>query len=198
MVGGIRKMVSDEFRFWSILPEATDGDRALKAYQHIGRYYQGCLQQYDRIYDNWRASSAIDPSAENAFEQKSQAMQQVVRDIHFLLVSLQVIWKTINTMCNNQKLYPSFTGTKCLRKKWKSYFEQYKDPRDTFEHYDDQVLGPDSKNKSPGYGVKLNSDGSFSLGTQGQVLINEDSKTKLVEFKKEFDEYIDSIVGAQR
>ena len=187
---------SDAFRFWSILPEATDGDLALKAYEHISRYYQGCLQQYDRIYEVWGASSAIDPNAESASEQKNQAMQQVVRDIHFLLVSLQVIWKTVNTMCD-QDLYPSFTGTKCLRKKWKCYFEQYKDPRDTFEHYDDQVLGNDSRNNSPGYGVKLNSDGSFSLGTQGQVLINSDSKAKLVEFKKEFDEYIDSVVGAK-
>lgn len=183
----------DPFRFWSLQP---DGERAFQAYEHINVYYEGCLFQYSRIYELWRASSAIevDPNDQAAFVEKRRAMQQVVRDIHYLLVSLQVIWKTVQRLCD-AKLYPNFRNMAALRDKWASYFEQYLEPRNTFEHFDDQALGPDSRKNSPGYGLRLTPDGGFSLGVQHTVLINKQTQDQLVEFKKEFEACIVSIVG---
>jgi hypothetical protein len=121
-------------------------------------------------------------------------MNQVIRDIHYLLVSLQVIWKTVERMCDPD-LYPHFATMLPVRDKWQSYFEQYEKPRNTFEHFDDQVIGPDTRKNNPGFGVKLTSDGGFSLGTQKPALINKVAQDQLVEFKMEFGECIDDVVG---
>jgi hypothetical protein len=185
----------DPFRFLSLTP---DGQRAYQAYDLINSYYQGCLMQYSRIYDIWRASSAIKVSLhdQTAFMEKRRQMQQVIRDIHYLLVSLQVIWKTVQRLCD-VKLYPHFTPMSSLRDQWAPYFKQYREPRNTFEHFDDQVLGPDSRSNSPGYGVHLASDGGFSLGKQQSVFINKQTQDQLVQFKAAFEACIDSIVGAK-
>jgi hypothetical protein len=183
------------FRFWALKP---DGECAFQAYEHINAYYEGCLLQYARIYDLWRASSANpnDPSAEETFAAKRRAMQQVVRDIHYLLVSLQVIWKTLQRLCDG-KLYPNFSSFVALRDKWSPYFEQYREPRNTLEHFDDQVLGPDTKNNSPGYGLRLSPDGGFSLGIQHVVFVNQKAQDELAQFYKEFQTCIDAVVGPQ-
>lgn len=185
--------IQKPFRFWALKP---DGERAFQAYEHINAYYEGCLEQYARIYDLWNKSSAIkaDSADSQAFSEKRRAMQQVVRDIHYLLISLQVIWKTMQRLCNSS-LYPNFAGLVPLRKKWEPYFAQYREPRNTLEHYDDQVLGLDSKQNSPGYGVRLTSDGAFALGAQGEVRLDQKAQEQLTEFASEFWACIDTIVG---
>jgi hypothetical protein len=179
------------FRFLALKP---DGERAFQAYEHINAYYEGCLLQYERIYDLWRRSSANKAETEESFVEKRHAMQQVVRDIHYLLISVQVIWKTLQRLCDSN-LYPNFSRMVALRDKWSQYFEQYREPRNTLEHFDDQVLGSDSMNNSPGYGLHLTSDGGFSLGTQNPVLVNLAAKEKLVAFYQEFLACIDEVVG---
>ena len=180
------------FRFSQLQP---DGSKALNAYEHINSYYEGCITQYDRIYDLWKTMSQIDDSGdlEQTFKVKHKGMRQVVRDIHFLLISLQVIWKSLQRLCD-EDLYPNFIDLVHLKDEWKEYFEQYREPRNTFEHYDDQIFGPDSRGNSPGYGLKLNSDGGFSLGTHDPVLINQDSKHELEKFKGAFVNAIDKIL----
>ncbi|MDA0734615.1 MAG: hypothetical protein O2909_04370 [Chloroflexi bacterium] len=183
----------DPFRFWALQP---DGERAFQAYEHINSYYAGCIVQYSRIYKLWGVSSAIanDPIDQVTFAAKRRAMEQVVRDIHYLLVSLQVIWKTLDRLCETN-LYPHFECMASLRDKWQPYFEQYLEPRNTFEHFDDQVLGLDSRNNSPGFGLRLTPDGGFSLGSQHPVLINKHAQDQLEEFKREFETCVDGIVG---
>ena len=188
-------LISKPFRFWALQP---DGERAFQAYEHINAYYEGCLSQYDRIYELWGRSSAnpLDQKDEDGFAAKRRAMQQVVRDIHYLLISVQVIWKTLQRLCD-AKLYPHFVGMVALRDKWVPYFEQFREPRNTLEHFDDQVLGPDTKNNSPGYGLSLTADGGFSLGTQKVVFVNHKAQNELAEFYQEFQACIDSIVGPE-
>lgn len=182
---------SNPLRFWKISP---DGQNALVAYEHIVGYGRSVTIQYERAYDLWRASSNLgdDPSV---FHLKHDNMRQVVRDIHFLLISLQVVWKSLQRFCDGTH-FPSFTASLTpLRKKWEPYFEQYREPRNTFEHYDDQIFGPDSRNNSPGYGVKLNSSGSFALGSHQPVLLNDDSRKQFGKFMEEFENAITSVVG---
>jgi len=121
-------------------------------------------------------------------------MQQVVRDIHCLLVFLQVIWKTLQVM-SDANLYPHFQPVTLLRDKWQNYFEQYRPARNTFEHYEDQVLGSDSRGNSPGWGLALSSAGGFSLGTQQKVPIDQAAYEQLRLFIDEFEASIESIVA---
>lgn len=181
----------DPFRFWNAQP---DGQTAFLAYEHIVGYSDGAVTQFQRIYDLWLASSKLgdDPGV---FEAKRQNMRQVVRDIHFLLISLQVVWKSLKRMSNSQ-LFPSFAGALApLKVKWDPFFEQYREPRNTFEHYDDQIFGPDTKNNSPGYGVKLKSDGTFALGSHQSVLVNSQSRQQFFQFTEEFESAIATVVS---
>jgi hypothetical protein len=122
-------------------------------------------------------------------------MQQVVRDIHCLLVFLQVIWKTLQVI-SKPEMYPHFTAVAQLRDKWCEYFEQYRPARNTFEHYEDQVLGRDSRGNSPGWGLSLSATGGFSLGTQPKVSIDQMAYEELRLFIGEFEETIAAIVGS--
>jgi len=183
---------SDPFKFWKLSP---DGERAYQAYEHIHSYYQGVTAQYSRIYDVWTTSSNIkgDQADLAVFGQKRVLMKQVVRDIHCLLVFLQVIWKTLQVL-SNRDLYPHFQSLSALRDKWKPYFEQYREPRNTLEHYEDQVLGADSRKISPGWGLSLSADKGFSLGAQARVAVDKQSYEKLGEFMAEFEAAIAKVV----
>jgi len=157
-------------------------------------YSDSVLTQFQRIYDLWLASTKLgdDPSV---FEAKRKNMRQVVRDIHFLLISLQVVWKSFQRL-SDSSLFPSFAPTLApLKGKWEFFFERYREPRNTFEHYDDQIFGPDSRNNSPGYGVKLQSDGSFALGSHQSVFVNSESQQQFIQFMEEFENAISAIVG---
>lgn len=182
----------DPFRFWAIKP---DGERALNAYEHIRNYYWGGVIQHNRIYDTWRESSALKGGGDDELEVKKLLMKQVIRDIHFLLVCKQIIWKSLQQM-SSPSLFPSFTpAIDPLRQKWGPFFESFKPARNTFEHFEDQIFGPDTRRNSPGYGVTLKADGSFALGTHTPVTIGPQSKAKLAEFLAEFDQAIDSVAG---
>lgn len=183
---------SDAFQFWQLSP---DGEKAYQAYEHIHSYYQGVTVQYSRIYDVWTTSSNIkgDQSDPSVFRQKRILMKQVVRDIHCLLVFLQVIWKTLKVLSDGE-LYPHFESLSALRKKWEPYFEQYRQPRNTLEHYEDQVLGADSKKNGPGWGLSLSAHKGFSLGVQVKVAVDQQSYEKLGEFMTEFEAAIAKIV----
>jgi hypothetical protein len=183
---------SEPFLFWQLKP---DGENAYRAYEHIHSYFEGVTTQYTRIYEIWAASSAIDGKADPdaAFHQKRKLMKQVVRDIHSLLVFLQVISKTLQTL-SNKTLYPNFSQLSALNDSWKPYFYQYRDPRNTLEHYDDQVLGLDTKSNSPGWGLSLSASRGFSLGTQVKVPIDETAYRQLENFMNEFEDTIQKIV----
>ncbi len=183
---------SEPFLFWQLKP---DGIRAYQAYEHIHSYFEGVTTQYGRIYEIWTASSAIDGTddLEAAFRQKRRLMKQVVRDIHILLVFLQVISKTIKTF-SNKALYPNFSQLSGLYDKWKLYFEQYHDARNTLEHYDDQVLGLDTRSNNPGWGLSLSMSRGFSLGTQMKVPVDEAAYRQLEQFLTEFEDAIQTIV----
>jgi hypothetical protein len=180
------------FRFSQLQP---DGSKALRACEHIDSYFEGCLIQYNRIYELWKQVSQVDDSIdiEQVFKAKHTGMKQVVRDIHFLLISLQVVWKSLQQLADKVH-YPNFVELEYIKNEWSDYFEQYREPRNTFEHYDDQIFGPDSRNNSPGFGLKLTSDGGFSLGTHNPVLINKNSMSQLEKFKDDFDSMIDRIL----
>jgi hypothetical protein len=183
---------SEPFLFWQLKP---DGENAYRAYEHIHSYFEGVTTQYARIYEIWTASPAIDDKADPdvAFRQKRRLMKQVVRDIHSLLIFLQVISKTLQTL-SNKALYPNFSQLSVLNDKWKPYFDRYRDPRNTFEHYDDQVLGLDTKSNSPGWGLSLSASRGFSLGTQVKVPVDEAAYHQLEQFVKEFEDAIQKIV----
>lgn len=183
---------SEPFLFCQLKP---DGENAYRAYEHIHSYFEGVTTQYERIYDIWTTSSAIDDKADPAvaFRQKRRLMKQVVRDIHSLLIFLQVISKILQTL-SNKALYPNFSQLSVLNDKWKQYFGQYRDPRNTFEHYDDQVLGLDTKSNSPGWGLSLSASRGFSLGTQVKVPVDEVAYRQLEQFVKEFEDTIQKIV----
>jgi|GEM_PF-2224107 hypothetical protein len=180
------------FKFWQLLP---DGQRAYQAYEHIHSYHQGVTVQYSRIYDIWTASSNItgNQAAPEVLRQKQALMKQVVRDIHCLLIFLQVIWKTLKVL-SNKELYPHFELLSALQGKWEPYFEQYREPRNTLEHYDDQVLGADSKNNGPGWGLSLSAHKGFSLGAQTKVSVDQQAYETLCEFMAEFEAAIEKIV----
>lgn len=183
---------SEPFLFCQLKP---DVENAYRAYEHIHSYFEGVTTQYERIYDIWTTSSAIDDKAHPAvaFRQKRRLMKQVVLDIHSLLIFLQVISKTLQTL-SNKALYPNFSQLSVLNDKWKQYFDQYRDPRNTFEHYDDQVLGLDTKLNSPGWGLSLYASRGFSLGTQVKVPVDEAAYRQLEQFVKEFEDTIQKIV----
>lgn len=181
----------DPFRFWKVQP---DGHNAFVAYEHMVGYSNSVLTQFQRIYDLWLASTKLgdDPLV---FESKRENMRQVVRDIHFLLISLQIVWKALQSVSDNN-LFPSFAAALApLKIKWKPFFEQYREPRNTFEHYDDQIFGRDSRNNSPGYGVKLRADGTFALGSHQSVFVNSQSRQQFVQFMEEFESAIAVVVG---
>ena len=183
---------SDPFKFWKLSP---DGEKAYQAYEHIHSYYQGVTVQYSRIYDAWTASSSIkgDQADPAVFRQKRVLMKHVVRDIHCLLIFLQVIWKTLKVL-SNRELYPHFELLSALREKWGPYFEQYREPRNTLEHYEDQVLGADSRKNGPGWGLSLSANKGFSLGAQAKVAVDKQFYEELVEFMTEFEATIEKIV----
>ena len=183
---------SEPFLFWQLKP---DGENAYRAYEHIHSYFEGVTTQYERIYNIWTTSSAIDDKADPAvaFRQNRRLMKQVVRDIHSLLIFQQVISKSLQTL-SNKALYPNFSQLSVLNDKWKQYFDQYRDPRNTFEHYDDQVLGLDTKSNSPGWGLSLSASRGFSLGTQVKVPVDEAAYRQLEQFVKEFEDTIQEIV----
>jgi hypothetical protein len=183
---------SEPFLFWQLKP---DGENAYRAYEHIHSYFEGVTTQYERIYEIWTASSAIDDKADPdvAFRQKRRLMKQVVRDIHSLLIFLQVISKTLQTL-SNKALYPNFSQLSVLNDKWKPYFDQYRNSRNTFEHYDDQVLGLDTRSNSPGWGLSLSASRGFSLGTQVKVPVDEAAYGQLEQFVKAFEDAIQKIV----
>ena len=183
---------SEPFLFLQLKP---DGENAYRAYEHIHSYFEGVTTQYGRIYDIWTTSSAINDKADPtvAFRQKRRLMKQVVRDIHSLLIFLQVISKTLQTL-SNKALYPNFSQLSVLNDKWKQYFNQYRDPRNTFEHYDDQVLGLDTKSNTPGWGLSLSASRGFSLGTQVKVSVDEAAYRQFEQFVKAFEDTIQKIV----
>lgn len=181
----------DPFRFWSVQP---DGESAFVAYEHIVGYSNGVLTQFQRIYDLWLVSTKLGGDL-SVLDAKRKNMEQVVRDIHFLLISLQVVWKSLQRF-RDSNLFPSFAATLApLELKWRPFFEQYREPRNTFEHYDDQIFGPDSRKNSPGYGVKLQSDGAFALGLHQSTFINSLSKQQFIQFMEEFESAIAAVVG---
>lgn len=170
-------------RFWAL---GDEGNRAYWAFEHINSYVEGSFVQYNRIFDIWQQSSRVPESAPGAFEEKGRAMHQVIRDIHFLLVSKQAIWRALNTLCGVE-LYPSFQNLEVVKTKWSPYFEQFKEPRNSFEHFEDQILGKDTRKNSPGYGVRLTPAGEFSLGTQRPVVLGAESRRMLEKFQQEFE-----------
>jgi hypothetical protein len=179
--------------FWALQP---DGERAYQAYEHVHSYYEGASIQYARVYELWQKSSTIKEEGDLSAVARIKRlhMQQVVRDIHCLLVFLQVIWKTLQVM-SEANLYPHFQLVAQLRDKWRIYFEQYRPARNTFEHYEDQVLGPDSRGTSPGWGLSLSAAGGFSLGTQQKVSIDQAAYDQLRLFIDEFEATMESIVA---
>ena len=184
---------TEPFGFWAIKP---DGERAYQAYEHVHSYCEGASIQYARVYSLWQQSSNIKDAGDvvAVARAKRAHMQQVVRDIHCLLVFLQVIWKTLQVI-SDPNLYPNFKAVALLRDKWQDYFEQYRAARNTLEHYEDQVLGDDSKGNSPGWGLSLSGAGVFSLGTQQAVSINQAAHDQFRLFINEFEQAMAVIVG---
>ena len=183
---------TEPFPFWAIQPA---GKRAYQAYAHIHSYCEGASLQYERVYGWWQQSSQVETEGDMAatVNVKRAHMQQVVRDIHCLLVFLQVVWKTLKIM-SSPGLYPHFTALAQLRDKWDPYFDQYRLARNTCEHYEDQVLGSDSRGNSPGWGLSLSASQGFSLGTQQKLSIDQAAYEQLRRFVNEFDDVIASIV----
>jgi hypothetical protein len=185
------------FRFLSITP---DGDRAFQAYEHVQAYCRACELQYERVHERWSRVSTDGLTADQfreIFPSVQREMRQVIRDVHFLFVAKQVVWKALDRL-GNSTLYPSFSEVRELRDRWQPYFEQYLDPRNTFEHFDDQILGPDTRGNSPGYGVRLTERGMFALGRHDEVPVNESSKAELARFFSEFEALMFSIADRAR
>jgi hypothetical protein len=182
--------IAESHLFWQTL---QNGQMAWLAYEKMWRYVSSSQVQLDRIYSLWKQSSQIkiDPGNGNAkaqelFKHKQLNMEQVISDIHFLVLCLDKIWKLIDRLTGNS-LCPELQKARKFKKTVRSFLKPYLDARDTFEHYDEQVIGGDPKKKGPGsQRISLKADVGFSFGDRPPISINQ-------EFNQEFLKLLNAL-----
>ena len=69
--------------------------------------------------------------------------------------------------------------------------EPYLKARDTFEHYDEQVLGGDPKQKGPGScKISIKANEGFTFGNRKPIKLDETFNKEFCELIAKFDECI--------
>lgn len=180
--------IKEPFLFWESL---ENGQMAWLSYEKMWKYFNSTQIQLHRIYDLWRDSSGIKieentPNREELFLKKKNIMEQVISDIHFFTIALDKVWKFIDRL-TGPSLCPELAESQKFKKSIRTFMEPYLKARDTFEHYDEQVLGGDPKQKGPGSPkISLKANKGFSFGDRTPIKLNE-------EFNREFCDLIDNF-----
>lgn len=184
--------------FWQTL---QNGQLAWLAYEKLWRYVASSQVQLNRIYALWQQSSQIKiegdtPNADELFQQKRLNMEQVISDIHFLILCLDKIWKLVDRL-TGPNLSPELKEARKFKKRIRSFLKPYLEARDTFEHYDEQVIGGDPRKKGPGsQKVSLKAGVGFSFGDKPPIKIDAAFNQELLSLLQTFDEHIyDDITG---
>jgi hypothetical protein len=187
--------------FWQAL---QNGEMAWLAYERIWRYVASSQLQLERIYAQWQQSSQIkiEPGScktDLLFQEKQKCMEQVISDIHFLVLCLDKIWKLIDRL-TGPSLCPELKAARRFKKTIQAFLKPYLDVRDTFEHYDEQVIGGDSRKKGPGsQKVSLSAEGGFSFGDKPPIKIDANFAQRLLSLLQTFDQHVyDDIVGRSK
>jgi hypothetical protein len=168
--------IAEPHLFWQTL---NNGQMAWLAYERMWRYVSSSQVQLNRIYSLWQQSSQIEidhgsSNAKELFRQKKLHMEQVISDIHFLVLCLDKVWKFIDRL-TGPSLCPELQKARKFKKTVRSFLKPYLEARDTFEHYDEQVIGGDPKKKGPGsQNISLKAEVGFSFGNRPPILINKD------------------------
>ena len=177
----------------------TNGMIVWLAYEKMWRYFNSTQIQLHRIYELWKECSRIKideytPNKEALFLQKQKIMQQVISDIHFFVLALDKVWKFIDRL-TGQKLCPKLKKSRKFKKAIKTFLEPYLEARDTFEHYDEQVLGSDPKQKGPGsFKISLKANKGFSFGNRKPIKLDEEFNKEFCCLIERFDELIYSEI----
>ena len=184
--------IEEPFIFWESL---ANGKVAWLAYEKMWRYFNSSQIQLQRIYELWKESSKIiieegSLNQEELFRKKQKNMEQVISDIHFLMLSLDKVWKLIDRL-TGPSLCPELVKSRKFKKTIRKFLAPYREARDTFEHYDEQVLGGDPKNKGPGSPkISLKANEGFSFGNRIPIKLNEEFNKEFSELIEEFDKCI--------
>ena len=178
--------------FWKAL---QNGQMAWLAYERIWRYVASSQVQLDRIYGLWEQSSQTQieagaADAEELSQQKRLNMEQVISDIHFLVLCLDKIWKLIDRL-TGPNLCPELKEARKFKKTIRAFLKPYLEVRDTFEHYDEQVIGGDPRKNGPGsQKVSLNARVGFSFGEKPPIKIDATFNQELLRLLETFDGHI--------
>lgn len=193
--------IRDPRLFWQTL---QNGQMAWLAYERIWRYVASSQVQLNRIYRLWQQSSQIKIEAGTAnsdelFQQKRLNMEQVISDIHFLVLCLDKIWKLIDRLTGTS-LCPELKTARQFKKTIRPFLKPYLEARDTFEHYDEQVIGGDPRKKGPGsQKVLLKAGVGFSFGDKPPIKIDEAFNQELLRLLEMFDWRIyDDIIAKSK
>jgi len=165
------------------------------AYERIWRYVASSQVQLNRIYALWQESSQVKigegvSNVEELFHQKKLNMEQVISDIHFLVLCLDKIWKLIDRL-TGPSLSPELKNARKFKKHVRIFLKPYLVARDTFEHYDEQVIGDNPKGKGPGsQKVSLKAGVGFCFGDKPPIKIDVTFNQELLSLLEKFDECI--------
>ena len=192
IVGQKIMKIKEPFLF---LESLTNGQMAWFAYEKMWRYFNSTQIQLQRIYELWGESSRIKieestPEIEELFLKKKKIMEQVISDIHFLTIALDKVWKFIDRL-TGPSLCPELVKSRKFKKPIRTFMKPYLKARDTFEHYDDQVLGGNSKQKGPGsHKISLKANKGFAFGNRKPIKLDETFYKEFCELIVKFDECI--------
>lgn len=184
--------IAEPHLFWEKL---QNGQMAWLAYEKMWRYIRSSQVQLDRIYSLWQQSSQIEidpnnPKAEELLKSKKLNMEQVISDIHFLAMCLDKVWKLADRLTGNS-LCPELKKSRKFKNTLKSFLKPYLDARDTFEHYDEQVIGGNPKKKGPGsQKISLKADVGFTFGDRPPIGIGQDFNQEFLRLLNMLDSYI--------
>jgi len=177
------------------LESLANGQMAWFAYEKMWRYFNSTQIQLQRIYELWRESSRIKieestPNIEELFLKKKKIMEQVISDIHFLTIALDKVWRFIDRL-TGPSLCPELAKSRKFKKSIRTFIKPYLKARDAFEHYDEQVLGGDSKQKGPGSPkISLKANKGFAFGNRKPIKLDETFNKEFCELIAKFDESI--------
>lgn len=173
----------------------ANGMIAWLAYEKMWRYFNSTQTQLHRIYGLWKESSEINidkdtPNKEELFLQKQRIMEQVISDIHFIILALDKVWKFIDRL-TGPSLCPELVKSRKFKKAIRAFIKPYLEARDTFEHYDEQVLGGDPKQKGPGSPkISLKANEGFSFGDRKPIKLNDEFNEEFCGLIEKFDECV--------
>lgn len=185
--------ITEPFLFWKNL---KNGEMAWIAYEKMWRYVRSSEIQRNRIFTQWLESSNIKVESNGLnesqiFHVKKMKMEQVISDIHFLVICLEKVWKLANRL-TGKSFCPELPKSRNFKNSsLKTFLSPYIDARDTFEHYDEQVLGGDPKKTGPGSAkISLIQNIGFTFGERNPINIADEFHAEFLKQLNQFDQLI--------